>query len=432
MTLADVIRLMRRHGADRLLAKPLAENDNSKNQIYLGPDLSALQLFPSGVVQPDSTRPQILKATVDFSWIVSDDEAARAPHAQLILYPQYPEIRLSALLLGARGAPSDIVASRSPGRVLFLGISRAGTILGLIARPHSTAAREFRGRRDALQRVGVFFELPVGAQDSRTQLLRQLARIHHAGWITAKRLDASNNTLPCDAPNCGGYTLEAELGVRPNGYSEPDFHGWEIKQHSVSSVASSIGSARITLMTPEPTGGFYRDAGAQAFIRRYGYRVDADRLNFGGIHVAGRRCEASGLTLVLHGWDRIRERLEASGSISLMDDRNRVAAEWSFVSVMAHWKRKHAQAAYVPSMTRQASGTRQYRYSNHVRLGEGTDFVRLLKAIDAGSVYYDPGLKLEQASSPRPRMKRRSQFRIASQRISALYDRLEQVDVLQP
>jgi hypothetical protein len=29
--------------------------------------------------------------------------------------------------------------------------------------------------------------------------------------------------------NCGGYTLEAELGATPNGYSEPDFMGWEIK-----------------------------------------------------------------------------------------------------------------------------------------------------------------------------------------------------------
>ncbi len=27
--------------------------------------------------------------------------------------------------------------------------------------------------------------------------------------------------------------LEAELGVTPNGYSEPDFMGWEIKQFGV-------------------------------------------------------------------------------------------------------------------------------------------------------------------------------------------------------
>ncbi|MEO0062747.1 MAG: hypothetical protein RLZZ08_1307, partial [Pseudomonadota bacterium] len=29
------------------------------------------------------------------------------------------------------------------------------------------------------------------------------------------------------------YTLEAELGITPNGIAEPDFQGWEVKQYGV-------------------------------------------------------------------------------------------------------------------------------------------------------------------------------------------------------
>ena len=43
-------------------------------------------------------------------------------------------------------------------------------------------------------------------------------------------------------------------------------------------------------------------------------------------------------------------------------------------------------------------------------------------------MYYDPGIKLENASS-KPVVKRRSQFRIASKHIAELYNSLDEVDV---
>lgn len=48
----------------------------------------------------------------------------------------------------------------------------------------------------------------------------------------------------------------------------------------------------------------------------------------------------------------------------------------------------------------------------------------------AGRVYYDPGIKLENASSARPRVKRRSQFRVKSSDLPALYQSMETVDLL--
>ena len=59
-----------------------------------------------------------------------------------------------------------------------------------------------------------------------------------------------------------------------------------------------------------------------------------------------------------------------------------------------------------------------------MRLGEDTDFLRFLKAMADRKVYYDPGIKLEGASTVIPRVKRRSQFRIKSA-ISMLYARME-------
>ena len=47
-----------------------------------------------------------------------------------------------------------------------------------------------------------------------------------------------------------------------------------------------------------------------------------------------------------------------------------------------------------------------------------------------GTVYYDPGIKLELASSPNPRSKRRSQFRMSHKQIRDLYEAVEIVDVV--
>jgi hypothetical protein len=50
-----------------------------------------------------------------------------------------------------------------------------------------------------------------------------------------------------------------------------------------------------------------------------------------------------------------------------------------------------------------------------------TDFLRLLKALANGTVYYDPGIKVEQVSTDKPTHKGRSQFRVVSRDINSLY-----------
>ena len=74
------------------------------------------------------------------------------------------------------------------------------------------------------------------------------------------------------------------------------------------------------------------------------------------------------------------------------------------------------------------SSGRQYRFGRNVLLGEGAEFRLLLKAFHEGKVYYDPGIKLEGISTGRPKAKKRSQFRVASKHLPALYLTSRMVD----
>ena len=433
MNLTNLKALFVKAGAKRLYVKPLAENDNSKNQVYFGPGFQALNLFPNeGIVADSSPKNSIFKAKMRFGWLTESGAVANAPGAQLILYPQYPEVRFSGFLKGCCLPPSELMAARLAGRFLFLAVTEDHKVVGSVVRGESEVAREFRAL-GLLPQDGVFVELSLptvpNKNDSKSLLLAELKRISEAGWIDSKQLDASGRVKPCQAPQCGGFTLEAELGIAKNSIGEPDFLGWEVKQHAVPNF-SGLGAA-ITLMTPEPTGGYYKEKGVEAFIRAYGYmdkKNREDRMNFGGIHSVGKRQESTGLRMELLGYDFDKNKIvDANGSIALLDDKGNHAATWAFSGLLAHWSRKHTKAVYVPSMKR-IEPKWQYSYGSRVRLGQGTDSLKLLSALASGSVYYDPGIKLENAST-KPSVKRRSQFRIASKNIAALYDSLETVDV---
>jgi len=433
MNIGDLTAMFVAVGCNRLYAKILAENDNSKNQVYLGPDFSALSLFPNqGIITDGNPKKPIYKAKLDFWWLSPHGSLANAQGAKLILYPQYPEVRFSGFLLGCSNAPNKLLNQRLKNRVLFMGVANDGKIIGFVADGESILSAEFRAKHLA-PTIGVFVELilPVSsaADSPRLGLLKELRRIHELGWIASKRLSREGKVLPCNAQNCGGYTLEAELGVTPNGRSEPDFLGYEVKQTTVPSF-DRLDSGVITLMTPEPTGGIYSEHGPEKFVREFGYadkKGRVDRMNFGGIFRTGKRHDGTSLTLKLHGYDK-GKIADKDGSIALVDDFGRVAASWDFVGLMKHWARKHAHAVYVPSMMR-SDPVRAYRYSENVRLTEQPDFIRLLDAFDAGVIYYDPGIKLEMASSSKPKIKLRSQFRIKSRHIPAIYGKVETIDV---
>jgi len=434
MNLKNLKSLFINNECNEIYVKKLAPNDNSKNQVYFGGNFEILNVLPISSITTEEAgdwRRERFKASLDFSWITDEGNFTPAPHAQLILYPKYPEVRFSGFLLGSKNAPSELMTQRLADRLLFISVSRQGMVLGYVAHPDSDIAREFN-LEDNIQEHGVFsvIELPHTV-NNRAILLQELSRIHQLGWIDSKRLDSNSNILPCRSSNCGGYTLEAELGVTPNGYSEPDFMGWEIKQFGVTKF-ENINSSVITLMTPEPTDGIYKSQGAEYFIKAYGYPDKMgrpDRMNFGGVHKAGELHPTTKLEMKLIGFDKESGKIRNSnGSIALIDQKGNEAASWSFSSMLLHWNRKHDKACYVPSLS-DTKGDRKYKYGNNVILGTGTDFQLFLSQMASGNIYYDPGIKLENMST-KPKIKKRSQFRIKSKFLPNLYKKNEVIDVL--
>lgn len=439
LILARLLAMMSDAGCRRIFTKRLAANDNSKNQVYFGGGFQALNIVPYGDVVAERAGARVrFKAPVDFWWLRSDGSTCRAPGSQLILYPQYPEVRFSGFLRGCSCAPSDVMSSRDVGRVLVFGVRDDGRVYAWAGMGTSAVAQglDERRRLGELRASGIFEEIPLGGvmgdRELEVALLSELGRVHRLGWIAAKRLRADGTVVQCQGSNCGGSTLEAELGVAANSRAEPDLLGYEVKQHQVSDFGRPASGGAITLMTPEPTGGLYCTEGVEAFVRAYGY-VDKlgrpDRINFGGSYRVGARVESTGLRLSLLGWDAASHRIvDGDGGLALVDDLGVVAAMWHFTGLIGHWRKKHDRAVYVPSM-KSVELPQMYRYGDLVRLGAGADFLRVLHAFEAGIVYYDPGIKLEGCST-RPRVKRRSQFRVKSVAVGSLYESFRIVGVL--
>lgn len=426
---------MQHHGVRQIYAKKLAPNDNSKNQVYLGKDFSALNIIPHGEIYIDRSRvagskQDRPKASIRFFW-VDESGLHPAPAANLILYPDYPEVRMSGFLKGCREAPSTLMTGREEGRVLFLGITADGAVLGYAAGASSPIVIELN--QGQWETLGVFLEIPVNtgcAGNARDALLRELYRISRMGWIPSQKLDRNGVKQPYTAKNGGGYTLEAELGIAPNGLSEPDFMGWEVKQYGVRNFKNYQALFPVTLMTPEPTGGVYKENGVADFLQIYGYadkKGRVGRINFGGTYVCGGRFHKdTGVKMILEGFKNgVISDLE--GGIILLDRQERIAARWSFSSMLKHWERKHAQAAYVPSICNQ--DPLQYAYGPRILLCEQTDFILFLRAFSTGAIWYDPGIKIEPSDKGQLKIKRRSQFRIKHADLPKLYHQHEVVDL---
>ena len=413
------------NGCTKIYVKKLALNDNSKNQVYFGGSFEILNILPISEIKSEEAgdwSKERFKASIIFSWIGEDGNLFPAPKAQLILYPKYPEVRFSGFLQKCQNPPTVLMTQRLADRLFFLSVAKNGSVLGYVADPNSEIAREFANQQNIIE-YSVFkvIELPQVA-NNRADLINELRRIHNLDWIKSKRLDRLGNIMACEESNCGGYTLEAELGITPNGKSEPDFLGWEVKQFGVDNF-QRVDSSIITLMTPEPNGGIYFTQGTEAFLRQYGYPDRTgrkDRINFGGVHKLGIRQSLTNLEMQLIGFDTGSGKIRnTDGRIALVDIKGNETASWSFASMLTHWNRKHNKACYVPSLSRTVN-EREYKYGNNVILGTGTDFQLFLRQIANGSIYFDTGIKMENVST-KPKIKKRSQFRIKSQNLSKLY-----------
>lgn len=338
ITLKKLLSILAGLGAKKVFVKKLAPNDNSKNQPYFGAHLTDLPFIPSGELVPsvstsgktaDPKRKIKYFSPLKFSWVGPDGRTYEAPHAKLIYYPQYPEVRFSGFLSGSGVSAGRWMdpkkQGRSEGRWLVLGVDLDKNIHAYLVTPESNLSKELAAT-SFTEISSIFGEIHIGQSapiaSTKDALTAKLLEIHQMGWIPGQRLNSSMELLPYRAQNGGGYTLEAQLGISPNGFAEPDYLGWEVKQFGVTRFPAA-GAKPTTLMTPEPNGGYYTEQGAAEFVRKYGYADKSgkpDRLNFGGKHIAGKSHNLTGLTLKLVGFDSEESAItDATGMIALCD-----------------------------------------------------------------------------------------------------------------
>jgi hypothetical protein len=413
-------------GVTRAFFKLLSENDNSKNQIYLGGSFKVLQQIPFGriIEFPENKNPNY-KAPINLCWINESGSISPAPNAQLILYTKYPEVRLSGFLKNCPTAPSEHFQpvnreerkSNKDGRVLIIGICPDGKICAYLAPKNSTLAKSIISTLYEESFGKTIQDFPLEEKDgsNKSALCSKLRNIINAGWHESIRLNSSGNIQSYQAQNGGGYTLEALFGIIPNGVAEPDYKGWELKTFS---------QKRITLMTPEPDQGFYRDMGAKEFTLKYGHDSPGAVKYFTGTHKVDIFNETSKMTLMIKGFDYDRGTItDMSGGLFLFDNNKEPVAIWSFNELITHWSRKHSHVCYVNYKVEIKHNKIGYVYFSPVYLGELTDLSYFLKTMQSGLIVYDPATKVTKNSNGNMTVKARNQFRINFNDLHNLYDK---------
>ncbi|WP_143871535.1 MvaI/BcnI family restriction endonuclease [Catenovulum sediminis] len=425
MELAAVIAALKNEGATRIIVKPLANNDNTKQQVYLGGNFEVIQMLPSGEIYSAgiSKKGPIFKAPLDFWWLDNEFNCANAPGAQLILYPKYPEVRFSGFLKKCPTAPSHLMqpptkderAERAnKSRILFLGIA-AKRIIGFTTHWDSAISQEILDQivekklAQIEQEKSVFYDLVNEASGSKSRLLSKLTNIYQMGAVPSQRIK-EGNVVPYVAQNGAGFTLESLFAISPNGRAEPDFEDWELKAHSGSVV---------TLMTPEPNCGEYKES-LEQFLRKYGWSKAEGRMDFASIHKNNLKNERTQLSLIMTGYDPKKEEItDPDGGLHLVDDKGNLAAGWGFSKLLEHWKKKHSRTCFV-SYKKIDDGDIKFTFGPNVTLAEGASLKRFLQSLYGQAIYYDPGINMKLVNG-KWKPKKRNQFRIKFKDIGDLY-----------
>jgi hypothetical protein len=400
--------------------KRLAANDNSKNQVYLGGDENALRELSvdlSGAALTASTY-QIDQPTI---WMDDDGQLARAPGTKVIFYPQYPEARMSGF---ARGVPAgfggrDLLVRREFGRVLLVGLTATGWLIWVGAPSTSEIdaleTRELHGT-PFNELIAPWAPTPDEIWD---ELLSRAADLAAGPPLPSVKMLSSGELVATkpSSPHASGYALEAALGIPANATPGPDYKNLvELK---------TFAGSRISLMTPEPTGGLYATPGSGKanFMYRWGLERADGKWRFNGQHRLNEPKSSNPLTLRVQGWsEESPGKYDLDAHLRLQDDAGFVAASWLLKDMNAKWLRKHDQALYV-QYARVGQG---FQLTGKAFECHGTDFRLFMLALRAGAVIFDPGHSMVPGGKFDPR----SQWRTTKSSLLALYDEVRDVDLL--
>jgi MvaI/BcnI restriction endonuclease family len=443
----EVQLLFSQHGVTQVFVKYLApKQDNEKNQINLGRGLDGVaNLFPSELIEREASTSTkkvhsnagapIVEAKLDLHWLSNDGSLHSAPHAKIIDYFQYPEVRISGFLKGCDAAP-DALRRRNQSkygqRILLLGVADARRTIGMVlTEANDPLVAEFPDlpalpiRR--LLKVMVFGE--GTGQSPRDLLHRELSAIHAMAWqpsITLKPGDV--RPVPFKGNQGGGYTLEALLSVPRNAEAAPDKYGYEIK--------SFTKGKKISLMTPTADAGYEGDNSFRDFMSEYGTARDDGSVALSGVYRCNQPNKKTGFVMRIEGYDSINDTLAEDTKfirVVIRDEVNDIdVSAWSFSKLASKWSKKHASACYVPRDRRihdsESAHDFDYHFRDHAYFCEGTSIRRLFRAIHEGSVFYDPAHRIYADG----KAKQRPQWRMNTTRFEkTLADLYSEVAIVQ-
>ncbi|GFM64862.1 hypothetical protein PSCICJ_09800 [Pseudomonas cichorii] len=445
--LDDIKNTLGSFGVRRAVLKQLPKNANDKNQIYISTDFGVLSddfsmtfnergaSISEKEFRKFRIERSISEAAFDqFSWLKVDGSLSKAKKVKAIIYPQYPEVRLSGFLTVENTMPGSLSVSftkKYPDarRLLVLGVIPGGSCIAIV---YSGLSNELVDEIKALpshERAKACKLIDFG-KPGLSQLFALLKPLV-GRRLPGCRLNSMGATLPFTGTQVCGYTLEHGLGIASNSDKEGDIFGIELKTHT---------SRKLTLFTPEPDFGFYAENFTE-FMNRFGYLDSQGDRRLTGLHRANIPCVKTGLVLKVTEFrvdsegqwilddtgERVRFPYDESSPLSaktdglqvvLLDVNGFVAAGWSFARLMNSWGAKHNEVVYIPSQKtlndNPAEVERGYdvsvMFSPTVMLCQRTSAERLYKAINDGVVFLDPAPKLHATDSSKH--KRRAQWRV--------------------
>ncbi|WP_063902247.1 MvaI/BcnI family restriction endonuclease [Burkholderia ubonensis] len=450
-SLSEIANQLMLLGLDTALLKMLPRNANDKNQIYVATDFQILyDLFAMTLSErgestsvKDDPPPgrRILEATFDdFAWAKQDGTLVPTKRVKAIIYPQYPEARLSGFETVENTIPSSlsIAFTKAEGhrkRLLVLGRTPSGACRAMVYVDVSPdLEREIKALPN-FEPSKVCKQLSVDL--GNTQKLEKLLATVVGKPLRGCRLDASGQTLPFTGTQVCGYTLEHALNIVPNAEKNGDLFGIELKTHT---------QLKVTLFTPEPDLGLYAEDFA-GFMTTYGYLDGDGNYRLTGVHKVNARSSKSGLTLKLREYrmedgqwvpgpydpnTALTSKMDAV-EVVLEDDNGFTAAGWSLERLMNSWGAKHNETVYIPAQKANnpdpVESANGYKYvvtfAPKVMWCHKTSAEQMLNAIHDGVIFLDPAPKLH--TSDPSKNKRRAQWRVndITKAAPALYSYVE-------
>ncbi len=435
----------------QIYIKKLAPNqDNDKNQIYLGSGLTGVtNLFPtqlkagseseSSEKRKSSPRKQKIEAILNFYWLDDKGRQYAAPGAKIIDYFQYPEVRFSGFLRNCKKSPDALRRKKQTvygQRFLILGANEYGKTYGLVISQLEDPIVAKFPQLPQCDSVPILDTHVIGKKpgSSPTQLITQELQNLAGIWHPSLTLKEKNSIpIPFKGNQGAGYTLEALLNIPRNSSKAPDKHGFEIK--------SFKKGGKISLMTPTADLGEEGSMSFKDFMDKYGWRGEKKRYSrvFNGIYKFRIPNRGKGYLLEIPGFHPETKQFEEASDlkyVGLVDPAKAILLSgWSFQKFLDSWSKKHASACYVEYESRPYSGSdgqhdKEYRYSGRVYFCTGTTIFLYLFAIASTTVYYDPAHEIDQhgESHQRPQW-RISVTRKLEGKLNDLYHQVKSVNL---